>query len=315
MKEPLIVISGPTGVGKSAISIDIAKDLGCEIVSADSVAVYRGFDIGSAKIRPEETGGIPHHLIDCLDADEPFDVVRFVEMAKSAAAEIREHGKIPLIVGGTAFYIQALVKDIPFEEEDEDTSYRNGLEKMVEEGKSGEVVAMLEEVDPESARRIHPNNIRRIIRALEFHKKNGYPICEHNDRMMNLPAAYNCAYFVLTDEREKVYAGIDSRVDIMLEQGLVEEVKGLRGSGVPADCSPMQSLGYAQINSYLDGEISYEEAVRLIKRDTRHFAKRQLTWFRREKNVIFVNKGDFDHDADRIKEYIREKALEIIEGQ
>ena len=291
MKRPLIILAGPTAVGKTSLSIRLAKTIDAEIISADCMQVYRHMDIGSAKICPEEMEGIPHHLIDALEPEEDFNVVRFQQIAKSAAEEIWERGKIPLVVGGTGFYIQALLYDIDFTENDGDTAYREELEETARK-KGGEYLhQLLKDADPKAALDIHPNNIKRIIRALEFHRQTGGKISEHNERERAKKSPYNYAYFVLTDERSRLYERIDRRVDQMMEEGLPGEVRFLKDRGVRRDSTAMQGLGYKELFAYLEGEYSFDEAVRIIKRDTRHFAKRQLTWFKREKDVIWADKS------------------------
>ncbi len=298
-KPPLIVLSGPTAAGKTTLSLSLAKAVGAEIISADSMQVYRGMDIGSAKIRPEEMAGIPHHLVDVLDPKEDFNVVRFAAMARQAMAQITGRGKIPLIVGGTGFYIQALTKNIDFAAEEEG-DVRGMLEAFAKENGAHALHERLREVDPESAEQIHENNVKRVIRALEFYRLNHYPISAHNAAERAKESPYNLAYFVLTLPRQELYERIDRRVDRMLEQGLVREVEALRQAGCRRGMISMQGLGYKEILSFLEGEYPLEEAVRLIKRDTRHFAKRQLTWFRREEDVVWLDKADFDYDEGKI---------------
>ncbi|OUN35808.1 tRNA (adenosine(37)-N6)-dimethylallyltransferase MiaA [Lachnoclostridium sp. An76] len=307
MKRPLIILAGPTAVGKTAASIRLAKAIGAEIISADSMQVYRHMDIGSAKIRQEEMEGVPHYLIDVLEPEEEFNVVRFQQMAKAAAEEIYAKGKIPLVAGGTGFYIQALLYDIDFTENDGDTSYRRSLEKTSEE-KGGEYLhAMLREADPKAAEEIHPHNIKRMIRALEFHHQTGGKISEHNEAEREKSSPYDFAYFVLTDERSRLYERIDRRVDKMMEEGLLEEVRYLKERGVKRESTAMQGLGYKELYAYLDGECTLEEAVRIIKRDTRHFAKRQLTWFKRERDVIWADKSVIGQSDDAVVEFMRKE--------
>lgn len=307
MKRPLIILAGPTAVGKTAASIRLAKAIGAEIISADSMQVYRHMDIGSAKIRQEEMEGVPHYLIDVLEPEEEFNVVRFQQMAKAAAEEIYAKGKIPLVAGGTGFYIQALLYDIDFTENDGDTSYRRSLEKTSEE-KGGEYLhAMLREADPKAAEEIHPHNIKRMIRALEFHHQTGGKISEHNEAEREKSSPYDFAYFVLTDERRRLYERIDRRVDKMMEEGLLEEVRYLKERGVKRGSTAMQGLGYKELYAYLDGECTLEEAVCIIKRDTRHFAKRQLTWFKRERDVIWADKSVIGQSDDAVVDFMRKE--------
>lgn len=305
MKQPLIILTGPTAVGKTKMSIALAKAVGGEIISADSMQVYREMDIGSAKIRPEEMDGIRHYLIDVLDPDEEFHVVRFQEMAKAAMAEIYGRNKIPILTGGTGFYIQAVVRDIAFGEENAgQTSYRQELERLAQDKDALWLHRQLEAVDPEAARQIHPNNRKRILRALEFYHDNQTPISAHNREQQAKTSPYACAYFVLTDDRARLYRRIDGRVDQMMADGLLEEVKQLKARGCTRDMVSMQGLGYRELLAFLDGEYSLEEAVEKIKQNTRHFAKRQLTWFKREKEKIWVSWEDFDYQEEPAAEYI-----------
>ena len=300
MKKPLIILTGPTAVGKTKASIGLAKALNGEIISADSMQVYKYMDIGSAKIRPEEMQGIKHYLVDELEPDEEFHVVRFQQLAKKAMEEIYAKGKIPIVVGGTGFYIQALLYDIDFTENDEDTEYRKKLEKMAQEKGAESLHNMLKEVDPASAESIHANNVKRVIRALEFYKLTGQKISEHNERERGKESPYEFCYFVLNDDRQLLYDRIDLRIDKMLEDGLLEEVTALKNKGYTKDMVAMQGLGYKEFLDYLNGACTLEEAIYILKRDTRHFAKRQLTWFRRERDVIWVDKNKYDHDEDKI---------------
>lgn len=304
MKQPLVILTGPTAVGKTKTSIALAKAIDGEIISADSMQVYRHMDIGSAKIRPEEMEGVPHHLIDVLDPEEAFHVVRFQQLAKKAMDEIYAKSRIPILVGGTGFYIQSVLYDIDFTENEENTAIRAELEKLAEEKGAAVLHQMLAEVDPESASEIHANNVKRVIRALEFYRLTGTKISEHNEEQRQKESPYNAAYFVLNDERSRLYERIDLRVEQMLKEGLIEEVQALKDRGYTRDMVSMQGLGYKEILAYLEGEISLEEAVYILKRDTRHFAKRQLTWFKREREVIWVNKPDFQYQKEAIEEFM-----------
>lgn len=310
MKKPLIILTGPTAVGKTELSISFAKGINGSIISADSMQVYRHMDIGSAKIKPEEMDGVPHYLIDALEPEEEFHVVRFQEMAQQAMEEIYAQGRIPIITGGTGFYIQALLYGIDFTENEQDTSYRQELEALAKEKGAELLHNMLKEVDEKAAQEIHANNIKRVIRALEFYHLTGQKISEHNETERQKESPYTFCYFVLNDEREKLYERINLRVDLMLKEGLVEEVKALKEMGCTRDMVSMQGLGYKEILDYLDGKITLEEAVYLIKRDTRHFAKRQLTWFRREREVTWLNKPEFQYDNQLILEYMKQKLTE-----
>lgn len=300
-KKKLIVLTGPTAVGKTKLSIQLAKAIGGEIISADSMQVYRGMDIGSAKITEKEKEGVPHYLIDVLSPFEEFNIVLFQKMAKEAMKQIYEKGKLPVIVGGTGFYIQSVLYDIDFSEHDEQDGIRKQLEEIAgKENGAHELHEKLSSVDPESAAAIHENNVKRVIRALEFYEETGKRISEHNEEQRHKESPYDVSYFVLNDKREKVYERIDKRVDMMMEAGLVEEVKRLKDSGCRREMVSMQGLGYKEIMDYLNGEISVTEAVYRIKRDTRHFAKRQITWFKRERDVIWLDRDEYGNDDARI---------------
>jgi tRNA dimethylallyltransferase len=297
-KKPLVILTGPTSVGKTSLSIALAKAVGGEIISADSMQVYKHMNIGTAKITPKEMNGVPHYLIDELEPDEEFNVVRFQQLTKEYMKQIYAKGKIPILVGGTGFYIQAVLYDIEFTENDIDTTYRMELEQLLKE-KGGEYLhRMLSEIDPASAEAIHPNNSKKVIRALEFAKQTGDKISEHNQEQREKESPYLFCYFVLNKDRAKLYETINRRVDLMVEAGLLDEVKALAALGYTRDLVSMQGLGYKEILAYLDGETTFEEAIDVLKRDTRHFAKRQLTWFKREKEVIWVNKEDFTFDEE-----------------
>lgn len=300
MKRPLIVLTGPTAVGKTKLSIALAKAVGGEIISADSMQVYRSMDIGSAKIRPEEMEGVPHYLVDVLEPDEEFHIVKFQEMAKAAMEQIYANGHIPILVGGTGFYIQAIVKDIDFTENEEKPEVRAKWEQFAGKHGAEALHEELKKIDPKSAEAIPAGNVKRAIRALEFYELSGRPISEHNEEQKTKGSPYNFAYFVLNDHRELLYERIEKRIDEMLEEGLAAEVEALRNRGFTRTMVSMQGLGYKEILDYLDGKLTLEEAVYILKRDTRHFAKRQLTWFRRETEVTWVNKYEYDYDNEKI---------------
>lgn len=300
IKKPMIILSGPTAVGKTALSIELAKRVNGAIISADSMQVYKYMDIGSAKIMPEEMEGIKHYLIDELDPADEFNIVVFQKMAKAALEEIYANGQIPIVAGGTGFYIQALLYDIDFDNQDCDEVFRSEMEQLAKEQGNEALHRKLQEIDPVSAEKIHANNVKRVIRALEFFHLTGRPISEHNEAEMQKKSPYNFAYFVLTDERKQLYKRIDKRVDIMLEHGLLEEVQKLKKMGYHRNMVSMQGLGYKEILDYLDGKTSLEDAIYILKRETRHFAKRQLTWFRREREVSWFDKSKYDYNEDAI---------------
>ena len=303
-KQKLIVLTGPTAVGKSKLSIELAKRIGGEIISADSMQVYKHMDIGTDKISVEKMDGVPHHLIDILEPEEPFNVFLFQKLVKEAIADISSRGKVPIIVGGTGFYIQAVLYDIDFTETDEDMTIRNELEERASAGEKSALFEELKAVDPKSAEIIHANNVKRVIRALEYFKKTRRPISEHNEEQHQRTSPYDFKYFVLTDDREVLYSRIDKRVDLMIQEGLEDEVRSLLTRNIDRSATSMQGLGYREMIGYLDGDYDLDRAVYLIKRNTRHFAKRQLTWFRREKDVIWIDKKLFGRDDARVLEEI-----------
>ena len=304
MKRPLIVLTGPTAVGKTSLSISLAKAVNGEIISADSMQVYKKMDIGSAKIRPEEMQGVKHYLVDVLEPEEEFHIVKFQQMAKEAMEEIYEKGKIPILVGGTGFYIQAVTRDIDFTEAQQENTYRAELEKLAETEGAEYLHDRLKEVDPASADTIHANNVKRVIRALEYYEQTGEKISAHNEAERAKTSPYHFFYYVLNTDRTVLYERIEKRIDEMMEEGLVGEVRQLQAMGCRRDSVAMQGLGYKEILAYLNGEMSLETAVNILKRDTRHFAKRQLTWFRRERDVRFLYLPEFDNDRERVLEHI-----------
>ena len=287
--KPLVCIAGPTAVGKTKLSVELAKYLDGEIISADSMQVYRGLDIGSAKITEAEKQGIKHYLIDDYPFDFDYNVVRFQTDAKKALDLIYSKNKLPIITGGTGFYIQSIIKDVDFTQTGEDNSYRSFLEALARENGNEFIHNMLREIDPDSAAAIHPNNVKRVIRALEFARDTGRAISEHNREQFERRSPYNYACFVLEMPRQHLYERINLRVDKMMEDGLLDEVKALKDAGADRSMTSMQGLGYRQLLAYLYGECTLDEAVDRIKLETRHFAKRQITWFKREKDVIWLD--------------------------
>ncbi len=266
--------------------------------------VYRHMDIGTAKIKPSEMQGVAHHMIDILEPTERFHIMLFQTYARRYIAQIRSRGHLPILAGGTGFYIQSVLYDVDFTKEADGGEYRAGLERLCAERGAGYLHDLLREVDPLSAEAIHPHNQKRVIRALEYHHLTGERISAHNAAQRNRESAYRFCYFALSEERERLYERIDARVDDMMREGLVDEVKKLSQMGCSRDMVSMQGLGYKEILAYLEGEISLERAVFLIKRDTRHFAKRQLTWLRRERDVIWLEKERFGGDKDRLLDYM-----------
>lgn len=295
MKKPLIVIAGPTACGKTDLSINLAEKIGGEIISGDSMQVYKLMDIGTAKPTAEETRGIPHFLIDELYPDEEYNVMIFQKKAKEYMKEIYDRGHIPIIVGGTGFYINALVYDNDFTEE-ESSSIRDELYRIAETEGKEKLHDMLADIDIEYAQSIHPNNVKRVARAIEYYRLTGEKMSEHNKSAKEKESPYNTAFFVLNMDRQKLYERIDMRVDIMMENGLENEVRKLIDMGYSHELVSMQGLGYKEFIPYFNGEISLEKAVDDIKKYTRHFAKRQLTWFRRQTEGIWIDMTDGDKE-------------------
>lgn len=314
-KQPMVILTGPTAVGKTNLSIELAKRINGAIISADSMQVYKYMDIGSAKIMPQEMQGIKHYLIDELLPSDEFNVFIFKKMAKKALEEIYSNDQIPIIVGGTGFYIQALLYDIDFTEQDTDIAYRNKLSEFAAVNGNHALHEMLKNIDPVSYETIHENNVKRVIRALEYYHNCSEPISKHNDSERQKESPYNFAYFVLNDERKRLYDRIDKRVDIMVENGLVEEVKKLKNMGYTSDMVSMKGIGYKEILNSLDGAYDIDEAAEKVKQESRRFAKRQLTWFRREKETIWLEKEEYSYDDNKIlskiKEILEEKRIII----
>ena len=301
-KKPMVILTGPTAVGKTELSIKLAKAINGAIISADSMQIYKY--IGSAKITPREMQGIKHYLVDELMPEDDFNIYRFKQMAQEALEEIYSEGKLPIIVGGTGFYIQGLLYDIDFTKQDVDMSYRHKLQKFADENGAHALHELLKDIDPVSYETIHENNIKRVIRALEYYEQNNEPISKHNEQERTKESPYNFAYFVLNDMRQNLYNRIDKRVDIMMEEGLLDEIQKLKNMGYTKDMVSMQGIGYKEMLRYLDGEYSLEDAVEKVKQESRRFAKRQLTWFRREKEVIWIDKDKYDYDEGRIMMFI-----------
>ena len=298
MKKPtLIVIAGPTATGKSELAAELGRRISGEVVSADSMQVYRYMDIGSAKVTLEEMLGVPHHMIDVLDPKEEMDVSLYASMAKKCIGEIYSRGNVPILCGGTGFYIQAVTKDIDFTETRCDENYREELRKIAREEGNEALHSRLRRVDPEAAAEIHPNNLKRVIRALEFYRETHRKISEHNEMERQKESPYDLVYFVIEDDRASLYERINRRVDFMVEEGLYDEVAYLAAMGLGADNVSMQGIGYKEMLPAVEGKCTVEEAVNEIKLNSRHYAKRQLTWFRREKDVIRLNRADYSGDT------------------
>ena len=306
-RQPLIVLAGPTGVGKSEVSLQIAKAVGGAILSADSMQVYRGLDIGSAKLPEDRREGIPHFLIDVLDPEEACDVVRYQAMAMEAIDDCVKKGLVPILTGGTGFYIQAVVRNIDFSDGEGDHALRTRLEAFAREHGVQALHEKLAGVDPVSAETIHANNIRRTIRALEFFYQTGTPISAHNRVQREKETPFDLSYFVLSLDRARLYPRIDARVDEMMADGLEREVRALAAQGLTEETPAMKGIGYSEFFPYFRGEIDLEEVVRRIKRDSRHYAKRQFTWFKREPQAVWIDRGDHE----RVEE-VAEAILRIL---
>lgn len=289
MKKPLVVIAGATATGKSALAVNIAKIIGGEIISADSMQVYKYMDVGTAKVSKEEMGGIKHHLLDCLEPNESCDAVTFKNLALEAMGEIYQNNHIPIICGGTGFYIQAVTRDIDFTEED-DSNIREEITRFYRNFGEDALFERLREIDHESTLIIPKQNVKRVIRAIEFYELHHKKISDHNKEQQKRETPYNLAYFVLNRDRSLLYEKIDKRVDIMIENGLVDEVKELI-TKYPYDSQSglYNAIGYKEIIDYLNGEYDFDRAVYLIKQNSRHYAKRQVTFFKRERYADFID--------------------------
>nr|WP_314609301.1 tRNA (adenosine(37)-N6)-dimethylallyltransferase MiaA [uncultured Lachnoanaerobaculum sp.] len=305
-KDKLIILAGPTASGKTSVSIDLAKRIGGEIISADSMQVYRGMDVGTAKIKADEMQGVKHYLINVLDPTEDFNIVKFQDMVKYSIEEIKRNGHIPILVGGTGFYIQSVIYDIDFDTQDDNGDIRKALEEEYDKMGADFMYEKLKKIDSVSAENIHKNNKKRIIRAIEYFLINNALISAHNESQRKKNSPYDFRFFVLNPPRDILYDRINQRVDKMVEEGLVEEVKDLKNAGLSIENISMQGIGYKEILEYLDGEITLDEAIDNIKQNTRHMAKRQVTWFKREKDVIYINPFEFENN-EKIVDYMVEK--------
>ena len=305
-KDKLIILAGPTASGKTSVSIDLAKRIGGEIVSADSMQVYRGMDVGTAKIKADEMQGVKHYLMNVLDPTEDFNIVKFQNMVKYSIEEIKRNGHIPILVGGTGFYIQSVIYDIDFDTQDDNGDIRKALEEEYDKMGADFMYEKLKKIDSVSAENIHKNNKKRIIRAIEYFLINNALISAHNESQRQKDSPYDFRFFVLNPPRDILYDRINQRVDKMVDEGLVEEVKDLKNAGLSIENISMQGIGYKEILEYLDGEITLDEAIDNIKQNTRHMAKRQVTWFKREKDVIYINPFEFENN-EKIVDYMVEK--------
>lgn len=307
-KIPLIVVAGPTASGKTGLAIDIANYVGGEIVSADSMQIYKYMDIGSAKPTKEEQSQAVHHMIDFLEPHEEFSVADYTEMAHKVIADIYGREKIPVMAGGTGLYINSVVNDVTFGEMDTDYELREELKKTAEEKGSEYLLHMLAEFDEVSAKRLHPNNLRRIIRAIEFYKITGKPISEHQEETKQTVSRYNPLMLCVNWDREGLYDRINQRVDIMMNEGLLDEVKRLTDMGYTQALNSMKGIGYKEVMDYFDGKASLEETVEIIKQSSRRYAKRQLTWFRRDERIHYVSsENPFEEAKKLINDFLNNK--------
>ncbi|MFV0313721.1 MAG: tRNA (adenosine(37)-N6)-dimethylallyltransferase MiaA [Anaerotignum sp.] len=311
MKKPFVIIGGPTACGKTSFSIELAKKINGEIISADSMQVYRYMDIGTAKVREEEKQGVPHYLVDEIDPDEEYNVMIFQQKAKAYMEEIWNRGKIPILVGGTGFYINALLYDNDFTQTDNNHSFREACYAQVEKEGPEPLFERLKEIDPAYAKTIHANNVKRVTRALEYHFLTGEKFSMHNAEQKEKESPYNAAVIILSMNREILYERIDRRVDLMMQEGLLLEVKNLLEKGYSSQLVSMQGLGYKEFIPYFNGEYTLEAAVEALKKGTRHFAKRQLTWFRRQIDGLWVDlsKASFDMAMTDVLDYLDEKEI------
>lgn len=298
MKKNIFILAGPTGVGKTETSISLAKKLNGEIISADSMQIYKYMDIGSAKICEEEKQGVKHHLLDFVHPHEEFSVAQYKQKAIEAINNINSNNKLPMIVGGTGFYIDSLIFNYDYAKAHKDDEYREHLYLLAEEKGNEYVHGLLSNIDIESFNRLYPNDLKRVIRALEVYKLTGKTISEYNAEQDIFDIPYNVFYFVLTMDREKLYHRINNRVDIMLKNGLMEEVIKLKNMGCTDEMQSMKGIGYKEMLQYLNGKVSYNEAVEMIKKGSRNYAKRQLTWFRKDKRAIWINKDNYKSNEE-----------------
>ena len=292
MKQKLIVVAGPTASGKTRLAIDIAKSVNGEIVNADSMQIYKYMNIGSAKPTLEEQSEAKHHLIDFLDPDEEFSVADYTDLAHKVIAEIASRGKVPIMCGGTGLYINSVVNDITFGEIETDYKLREELNELAKQHSSQYLLDILKEFDPVSAQRLHPGNLRRIVRAIEFYRTTGIPISEHQEMTKQKESRYEPLMLCVKWDREVLYDRINKRVDIMMNDGLLDEVKQLMEMGYTKELNSMKGIGYKEIIDYFEGNMSLEDTVNLIKQSSRRYAKRQLTWFRRDKRIHWLDANE-----------------------
>jgi len=311
-KIPVIVVAGPTASGKTGLAIHIAKKISGEIVNADSMQIYKYMDIGTAKPTKEERELAVHHLIDFVEPDAEFSVADYTALAHEKIAEIYSRGKIAVVCGGTGLYINSLIDDVTFGEMDTDYELRDELRSIAENQGAQVLLDMLAEFDEESAKKIHPNNLKRLIRAIEFYKVTGVPISRHQEMTKQVESRYNPLMMIIDHDRDVLYQRINQRVDIMLQKGLIDEVKSLMEKGYTRDMNSMKGIGYKEVMDYLEGNASYEEMLEILKQSTRHYAKRQLTWFRRDERINYIDaKSNVLEEADKlVEEWLKNEKLQ-----
>ncbi|MGL4656120.1 MAG: tRNA (adenosine(37)-N6)-dimethylallyltransferase MiaA [Sarcina sp.] len=306
MNNKILVIAGPTAVGKTDISIQLAKRLNGEIISTDSMQIYKYMDIGSAKISKAEMDGVVHHLIDFVEPSSEFSVSDFQILAKKAIKDIQSRGKLPILAGGTGLYINSVICTMNFAEGEKDEVYRKDLESLALSKGNDYVHSLLKDIDEESYNSIHPNNVKRVIRALEVYKQSGKPFSAFKEENSIYTCDYDVFYYVLNMDREKLYNRINLRVDIMIEKGLIDEVKMLKDMGLTENDQSMKGIGYKEILAYLNNEIDLDSAIDMVKQGSRNYAKRQLTWFRKDPRAVFIDKDSFDNEEAIINNILEE---------
>lgn len=304
MKKNLVVLLGPTAIGKTELSIGLAQAVGGEIISADSMQIYRYMDIGSAKVTREEQAGVPHHMLDIVDPEEDFTVSDYKREAELIIDRLNEEGKLPIVTGGTGLYINSLVYKLNFTRAEANQDLREELEKLAEDKGVEEVHSILEAVDPETASKLHPNDLKRVIRAIEIYRESGVKASDYNKNFRSELEDYNLTMLGLTMDRQKLYERINERVDLMMEAGLLEEIQDLIARGYTKDLVSMQGIGYKELINHLEGNMGLEESIELIKKKSRNYAKRQLTWFRRDERIQWFNKDDYSSQDQLLEDML-----------
>lgn len=309
LKDNLLIIVGPTSIGKSTIAVELAKLLNGEVISADSMQIYKHMDIGTAKVTTTEMDGIPHHMVGVVDPDEEFTVSDYKHLVKEHIRRINLEGKLPIVVGGTGLYINSLIYDLNFAEIPPNESLRSSYEEQIEEFGNEYLHNKLALIDPESSEKISVNDKKRIMRALEIYDSTGKTMTEHNKNFRKMNNDYNLSYVALNMDRAKLYDKINNRVDAMVKKGLVQEVNKILDMGYSEELISLQAIGYKEIISHIKDEISLEEAIELVKKKSRNYAKRQLTWFRRDDRIKWIDIEDYQN-LSQVIEVIKEYVIE-----